>query len=81
MYRGGFILKIITGGVVAPKGFTANGIHAGIRQNKSKIDLSLIYSEKKATAAAVYTTKLVTVLSKRSYNHLLVLIETFLQCM
>jgi len=52
-------LKIITGGVVAPKGFTANGIHAGIRQNKSKIDLSLIYSEKKATAAAVYTTNLV----------------------
>ena len=59
MYRGGFIVKIITGGVVAPKGFTANGIHAGIRQNKSKIDLSLIYSEKKATAAAVYTTNLV----------------------
>ena len=52
-------MKIITGGVVAPKGFTANGIHAGIRQNKSKIDLSLIYSEKKATAAAVYTTNLV----------------------
>lgn len=52
-------MKIISGGVCAAKGFTANGIHCGIRKNKAKRDLSLIYSEKKATAAAVYTTNLV----------------------
>lgn len=52
-------MKIISGGVCAAKGFTANGIHCGIRKNKAKRDLSLIFSEKKANAAAVYTTNLV----------------------
>ena len=37
----------------------ANGIHAGIRKNKDKIDMSLIFSKTKANAAAVYTTNLV----------------------
>ena len=49
-------MKIIDGGVCAAKGFLANGIHCGIRKNKTKKDLALIYSEKKATCAAVYTT-------------------------
>lgn len=49
-------VKIINGGVCAAKGFTASGIHCGIRKNKTKRDLALIYSEKKASAAAVYTT-------------------------
>ena len=49
-------MKIIDGGVCAAKGFLANGIHCGIRKNKSKKDLSLIYTEKKASVAAVYTT-------------------------
>jgi len=52
-------MEMISGGVCAAKGFSANGIHCGIRKNKSKRDLSLIYSERKATAAAVYTTNLV----------------------
>ena len=52
-------MNIIKGGVCAPKGFTANGIHCGIRMNKTKRDISLIYSERKANAAAVYTTNLV----------------------
>ncbi|MGN0526797.1 MAG: bifunctional ornithine acetyltransferase/N-acetylglutamate synthase [Acutalibacteraceae bacterium] len=52
-------MKIIEGGICAPKGFTAGGVHCGIRKNKSKRDLSLIFSEKKANAAAVYTTNLV----------------------
>ena len=52
-------MKITEGGVCAAKGFKANGIHCGIRKNKSKRDLSLIYSEKRANAAAVYTTNLV----------------------
>ena len=52
-------MKQISGGVCAAKGFTANGVHCGIRSGKQKRDLSLIFSEKKAAAAAVYTTNLV----------------------
>lgn len=52
-------MKIINGGVCAAKGFYANGIHCGIRKNKSKKDLALIYSETISNAAAVYTTNLV----------------------
>lgn len=52
-------MKIISGGVCAAKGFTANGVHCGIRKNRTKNDLSLIFSEKRANAAAVYTTNLV----------------------
>ncbi len=52
-------MKIISGGICAAKGFTANGIHCGIRKNKTKRDLSLIYSETLANTAAVYTTNLV----------------------
>ena len=53
------MIKVIDGGVCAAKGFTAGGIHAGIRKNKAKKDLALIVSEKKANTAAVYTTNLV----------------------
>lgn len=49
----------VNGGVCAAKGYKASGVHCGIRKNKLKRDLSLIVSETKATAAAVYTTNLV----------------------
>ncbi len=52
-------MEIIKGGVCAAKGFTAAGVHCGIRKNKSKRDLALIFSEQPASAAAVYTTNLV----------------------
>ena len=52
-------MKVIENGVVAPLGFKANGIEAGIREGKKRIDLALIASSVKATAAAVYTTNLV----------------------
>ena len=52
-------MKIIEGGVCAAKGFTANGVHCGIRKNKTKRDLALIYSDTLCTAAAVYTQNLV----------------------
>ena len=52
-------MKITEGGVTAAKGFTANGIHCGIRKNKTKRDLSLIFSSVPANAASVYTTNLV----------------------
>ena len=49
------MMKYIDGGVCAAKGFLASGIHCGIRKNRDKRDLSLIYSEKQCSAAAVYT--------------------------
>ncbi len=52
-------MKQISGGICAAKGFTASGVHCGIRKNKTKKDLALIFSEKKANAACVYTTNLV----------------------
>ena len=52
-------MKIIEGGVTAAKGFIAGGVHCGIRKNRTKRDLSLIVSETRASAAAVYTTNLV----------------------
>lgn len=52
-------MKIIEGGVCAAQGFKANGIHCGIRRNRSKRDLSLIVSDTLCSAAAVYTTNLV----------------------
>ena len=52
-------MKMVEGGVCAAKGFAASGIHCGIRKNKTKKDLALIYSEVQANAAAVYTTNLV----------------------
>lgn len=52
-------MKTIPGGVCAAKGFTANGVHCGIRKNQAKRDLALIASAVPAHAAAVYTTNLV----------------------
>lgn len=49
-------MKHIRGGVTAPQGFLASGIHCGVRKNKEKKDLALLYSEKPCAAAAVYTT-------------------------
>ena len=52
-------MEFIKGGVTAPKGFKANGVHCGIRKNKTKKDLALIVAEKKCVSACVYTTNLV----------------------
>ena len=52
-------MKTVSGGVCAAKGFKAAGIHCGIRKNRTKKDLSLIYSEAPCCAAAVYTQNLV----------------------
>ena len=49
-------MKIIEGGVCAAKGFSAAGVHCGVRKNKTKRDISLIYSDVRANCAAVYTT-------------------------
>lgn len=52
-------MREIAGGVCAAKGFSANGVHCGIRKNQGKKDLSLIFSSVPCSAAAVYTTNLV----------------------
>ena len=52
-------MKNINGGVCAAQGFTAHGVHCGIRKNTSKNDLALICSAVPCSAAAVYTTNLV----------------------
>ena len=47
-------MKEIKGGVTAPQGFRANGVHAGVKagSDPAKNDLALIFSEKECTAAA-----------------------------
>ncbi len=52
-------MKLIEGGICAAKGFKASGVHCGIRKNAVKKDIALIFSEVKASCAAVYTTNLV----------------------
>ena len=46
----------IEGGICAPTGFKAAGVHCGIRKNKGKEDLALIVSDVMCNVAAVYTT-------------------------
>ncbi|MCL2489061.1 MAG: bifunctional ornithine acetyltransferase/N-acetylglutamate synthase, partial [Oscillospiraceae bacterium] len=52
-------LQYVPGGVAAPIGFTAAGVHCGIRKNRNKKDLALILSEVPASAAALHTQNLV----------------------
>ena len=51
------MLNQISGGVCAAKGFTATGVHCGVKAGSSpdKNDLALILSEKECAAAATYT--------------------------
>lgn len=51
------MLKEIQGGVCAAQGFTAAGVHCGVKANSSpdKNDLALILSQKECTAAATFT--------------------------
>lgn len=49
----------IEGGVTAAKGFSAGGIYCGIRKNKTKSDLAMIYSATPCSAAGAYTQNLV----------------------
>ncbi len=64
-------MKQVSGGVTAPKGFTASGVHCGVKKGKGDVDqppmgempevpegkrdLALIVSEQPCAAAAVYT--------------------------
>jgi glutamate N-acetyltransferase / amino-acid N-acetyltransferase len=49
--------KKIKGGVTAPQGFLAGAVYVGIKKsNKDRRDMALIYSEKPAAGAGVFTT-------------------------
>ena len=53
-------MKYIDGGVCAPKGFRASGVHVGVKtSNTDKKDLALIVADQVCTAAAVYTKNVV----------------------
>ena len=54
------IKKLSSTNVVSPKGFTAAGVHCGIKKNKSdKKDLAILVSEVPASVAGVFTTNAV----------------------
>ncbi|WP_442900645.1 bifunctional glutamate N-acetyltransferase/amino-acid acetyltransferase ArgJ [Gemmiger sp.] len=46
----------VAGGVCAAKGFSAAGVHCGIRHNHSKLDLALIKADVRCAGAGCYTT-------------------------
>lgn len=50
-------MEIISGGITRPKGFTASGIHAGIK--KKRKDMALVYSTVPAKGAATFTRNMV----------------------
>ena len=49
------MIKVIDGGVTAPKGFQAAGLRAGIKPGKTNKDMAMIYSEVPATVAGTFT--------------------------
>ena len=49
-------MKMLPGGVTAPKGFQASGVHCGVKSKRQeKKDLAIILSERECTAAGTYT--------------------------
>ncbi len=48
------VTELPTGSIITPKGFTAAGVHAGLRYSKK--DLGIILSDTPSQCAAVYTT-------------------------
>ena len=49
-------IQPVEGGICAARGFTASGIHCGLRKNAERLDLAMVYAEDPCQAAAVYTT-------------------------
>ncbi|MEX5216378.1 MAG: bifunctional glutamate N-acetyltransferase/amino-acid acetyltransferase ArgJ [Nitrospiraceae bacterium] len=62
-------MTTIAGGITAPQGFRAGGVHCGIKKNH-QLDLALILSEREGPVAGLFTTNLVAaapVLLDRAY--------------
>lgn len=53
------MMKEIMGGVIAPKGYKAAGIRAGIKPTATKKDMAIVYSEVPATCAGTFTLNVV----------------------
>ena len=49
------MVKFIQGGVCASQGFTANGIHSGLKASRKTFDTALVYSQKLCDAAGLFT--------------------------
>lgn len=49
------VINFVDGGICAPKGFQAGGVHCGFRKNKLKKDLALIVSDVECNVATVFT--------------------------
>lgn len=47
--------KFIEGGVCAPDGFTANGIHCGLKSSRTTNDLALIFCDTMCASAGLFT--------------------------
>lgn len=52
-------MKILDGGVTAPKGFLAAGLRAGIKPGKTNKDMAMILSEAPAAVAGTFTRNIV----------------------
>lgn len=52
-------MKIIDGGVTAPKGFKASGLRAGVKPKKTNKDMAMIVSDVDANVSGVFTRNLV----------------------
>ena len=52
-------MKVIDGGVTAPKGFLAAGLRAGVKPGKTNKDMAMIYSEQPAVIAGTFTRNVV----------------------
>ena len=52
------MIDIVDGGLTAPAGFRAAGVHCGIKANPDRLDLALLVSDTTASAAGVFTTNL-----------------------
>ncbi len=47
--------QVLPAGVAVPQGYQLAGVYCGVKRNTSKLDLSLVVSDKPAVAAGVYT--------------------------
>lgn len=52
-------MKIIDGGVTAPKGFFAAGLRAGMKPGKTNKDMAMIFSQQPAVVAGTFTRNIV----------------------
>jgi glutamate N-acetyltransferase/amino-acid N-acetyltransferase len=64
-----FTVAAVTGGVTAPKGFSAAGLHCGIKAKSDALDLGVLAADAAVPAAGIFTTNLAqaapVVVSKR----------------